>query len=375
MRPRLAGFTLCAVLGVALLAPGVAEAAAPAAPAPASVRAADCSGLPKHANHPVVDAANVVPPEVEAYLIADLMAYRVMGNEAIVAVTVKDLGGDDVSSYAQRLFECWGIGDAQSDNGILILLAMREQRVRIELGAGLADRIGEPELDAALGTMVAPLRAGDVGGGFRAAATSLAGALGNVLPNLQRGKPGGARPTAPASADPGNVTDGDTAPDGGPIDDVPVYDTPVDLEDLPPGVGPFAPSGGAGGAGNIAALVPILFVVGIVATIARAIARGSGLSAGGGSTWRGGFPGAGGFGWSTPSVLRGGAWHIADSPPGSWGGGAGGGWRGGSSWGDSGGSSSGSGGSGGSSSGGSSDSGGSSFGGGSSGGGGASGSW
>ncbi|HVF05424.1 MAG TPA: TPM domain-containing protein [Frankiaceae bacterium] len=336
MRPRLLGLALLAVL-----ATGVpAYAAAPAARA-----AASCEGLPKHGKWPVVDAANVVPPDAEAYLAADLLQYRIMGNEAIVAATVPDLGGDDVASYAKRLFDCWGIGDAQSDDGILILLAMRERVVRIEAGAGLSDRLGDPQFEAALNAMVAPLRAGDVALGLRAAAVSLVRHLGGTLPDTKKGNPG--RPAPTATPGPGNVQDGggsgadDTgAPDAG----LPGFD------EVPTGVSPYGSTGGGGF--RLGALLPLLFIGGIVLTIGRAIFRGTGLNAGSGSAWRGGFPGHGGPGWGAPSILRGGAWHAAGPPPGSWGSGS-----------SSGPSVS------------SGPSGGGSFGGGSSGGGGASGSW
>lgn len=357
MRPCLLGLALSAVLAVG--AP--AYAAAPAGPGAARGAPASCEGLPKHSHLPVVDAANVVRPDAEAYLAADLLQYRIMGHEAIVAATVPNLGGDDVASYAKRLFDCWGVGDAQSDDGILILLAMREQVVRIEAGAGLAERLGEAQFDAALNAMVEPLRAGDVGAGLRAAAVSLVDDLGGVLPDTKRGTRGSPAPESPGlgNVQDGDVTDGDV-PDGA---EIPPVDVPA-FDEVPTGVGPFRSS--RGGGFGFAGLLPILFFIGIVLSIGRAVMRGTGLNVGGGSAWRGGFPGHGGQGWSAPSILRGGAWHAAGPPPGSWGSGsAGGGWSGGSSSEPA--VSAGSSGSG--------PSGGSSFGGGSSGGGGASGSW
>ena len=325
MRRRLLGLALCAGLAVGL-APNAG--------------AADCTGLPKHSNVPVVDAANVVPSAAEAYLVADLLRHQMAGNEVIVAVTVRTLGGDDVSSYARRLFDCWGIGDATSDNGILILVAIREQRVRIEAGAGFEGRLTEEQLHAAIDEMVVPLRKGDVGAGLRAAAVSVAAQLGGELPDTEAGT-GGSVP----SANPGDVEDGGT--------------------ELPPGLDDelFDPIAGPYGSepdsfNGLGALAVVVIVVGTITMVVRAMVKGFGGN-GGGSVWRGGFPGPGAGGWGTPSMLRGGAWHMADAPSTSW--------SSGSSW--SGGSSSGS------SGGGSDSSGGSSFGGGSSGGGGASGSW
>lgn len=329
MRLRLLVLALCAGL-----AGGGTAAAAPG-----------CAGLPKHSRIPVVDAANVVPPEDEAWLAADLLRHHISGHEAIVAVTVPNLGGDDVSSYTKRLFDCWGVGDAQSDNGVLILVAMAERRVRIELGAGLEGRLTDAQLESALDQMVAPLRAGKVGAALRAAAVEVVRDLGGELPDTKANRPGtGTRPTTA----PGDVQD--TSGDGNAL---PIDDLPIAIE---PG-GPFGPSDG--GASGLATLVPVLFVIGIVVSVVRAVIRGAGFGSFGGSTWRGGFPHHG-AGWDSASLLRGGAWHRSGSPsPGF----DDGGWSGGSSFGSSGGSSGSSGGSD------------SSFGGGSSGGGGASGSW
>jgi uncharacterized protein len=323
VRLRLLALAACAAAAVAAF-PGVAVAK-------------DCAGLPKHGNLPVVDAANVVPPEDEGYLVADLLAYRLRGKHAIVAVTVPTLGGDDVSSYAQRMFDCWGIGDAQSDNGMLILVALREQRIRIELGAGLEGRIGQPELDAALDEMVAPLRAGEIAVAFRAAAESLVAEVGGTLPD-SRGD-AGTRPTA-TPTHPGDVSDTPAGDGSGEFPPLP--------NEIPYGVSPFSEHRGPGTGFGL--LVPLIFVLGIGSTIARAVFRG-GLGAVG-AGWGGGFSRFGGGGWNSASLLRGGSWDDDDSS--SWSGGS----DGGSSFG-----------------GGSSSDSGSSFGGGSSGGGGASGSW
>jgi uncharacterized protein len=54
-----------------------------------------------------------------------------------VIATVSDIGGTTVDDYSNRLFESWKIGKKDKDNGILILVAPNERRVRIEVGYGL----------------------------------------------------------------------------------------------------------------------------------------------------------------------------------------------------------------------------------------------
>jgi uncharacterized protein len=56
---------------------------------------------------------------------------------AIVVATVETIGDNDSNDYANRLYQAWGIGKKGEDKGILIFLAVKERRVRIETGYGV----------------------------------------------------------------------------------------------------------------------------------------------------------------------------------------------------------------------------------------------
>lgn len=58
------------------------------------------------------------------------------GNEVVV-VTVKDFSGTYIEDYAVKLFEKWGIGKKDKDNGLLILVSKEQRQSRIEVGYGL----------------------------------------------------------------------------------------------------------------------------------------------------------------------------------------------------------------------------------------------
>jgi uncharacterized protein len=47
------------------------------------------------------------------------------------------LGDETIDTYAVQLFEEWGIGQKGKDNGVLLLVAPNEKKVRIEVGYGL----------------------------------------------------------------------------------------------------------------------------------------------------------------------------------------------------------------------------------------------
>ena len=62
---------------------------------------------------------------------------RMKTGAEIAVVTVKDIGGQDVNSYAVELMKEWGIGSKERNEGILILASVKERKLRIEVGYGL----------------------------------------------------------------------------------------------------------------------------------------------------------------------------------------------------------------------------------------------
>jgi uncharacterized protein len=55
----------------------------------------------------------------------------------IAVVAINSLDGSDIDSYAVELFKKWGIGSKSTDRGVLILLAVKDHKYRIEVGYGL----------------------------------------------------------------------------------------------------------------------------------------------------------------------------------------------------------------------------------------------
>lgn len=55
----------------------------------------------------------------------------------VVCVTVNDMEGKDIDTYALNLARDWGIGTKEKDNGVLLILAVEEREVKIEVGYGL----------------------------------------------------------------------------------------------------------------------------------------------------------------------------------------------------------------------------------------------
>lgn len=70
----------------------------------------------------------------------------------VVAVTVKSLNGEDLESYSLNLARSWRIGSDKNDDGILLLLAVDERKVRIEVGYGLEGALPDSKTGRILDT-------------------------------------------------------------------------------------------------------------------------------------------------------------------------------------------------------------------------------
>ncbi len=86
---------------------------------------------------------------------------------AIVVATVETIGDNDPADYANRLYQAWGIGKKGEDKGVLIFIAVKERRVRIETGYGVEGILPDGLAGEILDRYAVPrFRAGDYGKGL-----------------------------------------------------------------------------------------------------------------------------------------------------------------------------------------------------------------
>lgn len=85
----------------------------------------------------VNDYANILSNGTEEYIIDKSVALNNVDGTQIVVVTVPNLGDASLEDYAYKLFQEFGIGDKDKDNGLLLLLALEERKFRVEVGNGL----------------------------------------------------------------------------------------------------------------------------------------------------------------------------------------------------------------------------------------------
>lgn len=85
----------------------------------------------------VNDFAEVLQPADRTALEATLADLERTTSAEVAVVTMPSLGGRTVEEYANALFNTWGIGKKGKDNGVLVLVAIEERTMRIEVGYGL----------------------------------------------------------------------------------------------------------------------------------------------------------------------------------------------------------------------------------------------
>ena len=85
----------------------------------------------------VNDHANVLSPSVKSQITALIQELKDRTGAEIAVVTVNTTSPLTIEQFAVELFQKWGIGQKGKDNGVLVLLAARDRKVRIEVGYGL----------------------------------------------------------------------------------------------------------------------------------------------------------------------------------------------------------------------------------------------
>jgi uncharacterized protein len=108
-----------------------------------AAQVADTSGFPALTGR-VVDRADLLSATEEARLSGKAEALEREVGPQYVVVTVPSLGGRDIVEYGVDLGRHWGVGHKGKDDGLLLIVAPREKKVRIEVGYGLERRVTDP---------------------------------------------------------------------------------------------------------------------------------------------------------------------------------------------------------------------------------------
>jgi uncharacterized protein len=115
----------------------------------------------------VVDQANLLAAADRVALEAKLKDLEDKSGIQLVVATVNSLEGSDVETYGNQLFRNWKLGEAKKNNGVLLLIAPHERKVRIESGYGLEGTLTDALAKVIIaGTILPRFKAGDYAGGI-----------------------------------------------------------------------------------------------------------------------------------------------------------------------------------------------------------------
>ncbi len=135
----------------------------------------------------IVDSANLIAPEARQRIEAKLKAHEDKTSDQLVVATVPSLQGASVEDFANGLFRFWKLGQAKTNNGVLLLVAPQERKVRIEVGYGLEGALTDALSKVIITTAVAPkFKAGDFAGGIEAGVDGILSILAGDAEEWQR---------------------------------------------------------------------------------------------------------------------------------------------------------------------------------------------
>jgi uncharacterized protein len=121
--------------------------------APLSVAAFDIPAPPENY---VLDSAEMFSDVFEQELIAQLTALENDTSSEIAVLTIPTLDGTDIERYALDVFRGWGIGQEGVDNGLLLLIALEDRAMRIEVGYGLEGRVTDADSSSIIRNKLVP---------------------------------------------------------------------------------------------------------------------------------------------------------------------------------------------------------------------------
>jgi len=144
----------------------------------------------------VVDEANLLDASLKADLTGKLADLETKTTIQLVVVTLRSLGGYSIEDYGYRLGRAWGIGQKGANNGVLLIVAPNEHKVRIEVGYGLEGTLPDATASIIIQNSILPrFRANDYPGG-------ISRGVDEIIKVLQGEAGGGGEPPPPAAAAP-----------------------------------------------------------------------------------------------------------------------------------------------------------------------------
>ena len=141
----------------------------------------------------VVDDAHILSDAARTRLAAALKAHEDATTDQIVVLTIPTTGDDSIESYANDVFHTWKLGQKGKDNGILVVVAPNDRKVRIEVGYGLEGTLPDGAAGEIIRTWMTPaFKAGNYDKGIEDGTAA-------IVARLEGHAPAGLTPMAQAA--------------------------------------------------------------------------------------------------------------------------------------------------------------------------------
>lgn len=112
--------------------------------------------FPSRPAQPVLDQGEMLSPGQERHLARKLTAFEDTTSTAIVVVTVQSLNGAPVSDYAIELGREWGVGQAEKDNGVVVLVSRGDRKMFIATGYGVEGALPDATANRIVERIITP---------------------------------------------------------------------------------------------------------------------------------------------------------------------------------------------------------------------------
>jgi uncharacterized protein len=130
---------------------------------------------------PVIDQVGVLSPETRAELERELWTLKREKGSEVVVLIVPSTQPEEIEQFSIRVVDTWKLGRKGVDDGALLLLALNDRRVRIEVGRGLEGDIPDVKAFRIIDELILPrFRQGDVSGGVITGVKALDGLIRGV---------------------------------------------------------------------------------------------------------------------------------------------------------------------------------------------------
>jgi len=138
---------------------------------------ANALGISKPTGY-VNDTAGLLSNGVELKIEQFLHGFEASDSTQVTLLTIPTLDGASLEEYSQQVFEKWNLGQKGKDNGVLLLIAKAERKVRIEVGYGLEGRLTDLLAGRIIDNEITPkFKQGDFDGGIVAGIVGIAEAV------------------------------------------------------------------------------------------------------------------------------------------------------------------------------------------------------